>query len=144
MGEKFSIYAGEPMALALVGFDENRSGRINTICDRYLQIVASESPTWTQAQWSCVCDALNGSWLSDEINIRLAWASISDADKLDGLGAKWGIDAQALAEQVRAFSHSQTIAMVEIVERFWNRTDLPTAEALQAAGAKIRQETDVP
>lgn len=137
MGEKLSIYAGEPMALALTGHDDNRSGRINTVCDRYLQIVAHDSPTWTLAQWSAVCDALNGCWLSDEANIRFAWAEVADADRLNGLGAKWGLDAIALAEQIRAMTHGQRVALIEIVERFWQRTDLPTAEALKSAGAKI-------
>lgn len=137
MGEKLSIYAGEPMALILAGFGENRSGRLNTVCDRYLQIVAHDGPTWTLAQWSAVCDALNGIWLSDEASVRYAWAEVADADRLNGLGPKWGVDAVALVEQIRTMTHGQRVALIEIVERFWQRTDLPTAEALKSAGAKI-------
>lgn len=139
MGEKLSIYAGEPMALALIGHDENRSGRVNQVCDRYLQIVAQDAPRhWTQAQWCAACDALNGVWLRDESGIRYAWAEIADAD---GLAEKWGVDADALAQEMRGMTHGQRTAVVEIVQRFWNLSpDHPKpADALKAAGATFSQ-----
>ena len=136
-GERLSVYAGEPIALVLTGHDENRSARLNNVADRYLQIVGHDSPTWTEAQWSAVCDALNGCWLSDEASIRFAWAEVADADRLNGLGAKWGIDATALAAEIRDMTHGQRVAVVEIVERFWRHCELPTLAALKQAGAKI-------
>lgn len=142
-GQRLSVYAGEPISRVLDGHDENRSGRLNTVVDRYLQIVAHDSPEWSLAQWSAVCDALNGSWLTDEASIRFAWAEIADADRIHALGAKWDVDAAGLAQQVRGMTHGQRVALVEIVERFWARCDLETAAGLRLAGAKIA-DTDQP
>lgn len=139
MGEKLSIYAGEPMARVLVGHDENRSGRINTVCDRYLSIVAEHGPTLRLAEWCAACDALNGAWMSDEASIRFMWAEIADCE---GLGDKWGIDQPALTERIRELPLAAKVAMMEVVERFWGRTDLSTADALALAGAKIQPEPE--
>ncbi len=137
MSERITVYAGEPMALALVGHDDNRSGRLNSICARYLALVARDSPTWTRAQWCAVCDALNGAWMSEEVGIGFSWAEIADADRLNGLGEKWGVDAQALAAEIRALPFCAKVALIEIVERFWVHAGLETDAALHAAGAKI-------
>lgn len=133
-GERLSIYAGAPMQLVLGDYDEGKSPRINTVCARYLDIVAAESPTWPLAKWSAVCDALNGSWLMDDAAIRYLWATVAD---FDGLGKKWGIDQDALVSELRDASLAKKIAIIEIVERFWLRAELPAEQALAQAGAKI-------
>ena len=135
--QRYNIYAGEPFELAVNGHDENRSGRVNIICDRYLQIVADESPDWSIEKWSAVCDGLNGYWMADQISVRSAWAEIAD---FEGLGKKWGIDQEALAAEIRAMSTAQKVALIEIVERFWKNSELPTDEALKQAGAKIKAQ----
>lgn len=135
-GEKLSIYAGEPLALVLVGHDENRSGRINTVCARYLGAVAAHCPRLREAEWMAICDALNGTWLRDDDSIRYTWAEIADCD---GLAEKWGIDQQALAQRVRDMDFAAKVALVETVERFWSRCDLPAAESLKLAGAVIQE-----
>lgn len=137
---KLSIYAGEPLALALAGYAEGRSARVNTVCARYLGLVAEFVPTFTRAEWSAICDALNGVWLRDEHSLRFSWAEIADCE---GLGAQWGIDQEALAIRVRELDLARTIALVETVERFWLRCDLPTDEALKQAGARLAN-TDAP
>lgn len=133
MGEKFSIYAGEPMALALSLFDDNRSGRINAICDRYLAIVAKHTPVMTRGEWSAVCDVINGAFL-DARGIDLCWASVADSGP-DGIGEKWGVDVDALANRIRAMSLAERVAMCECVERFWSMCVEP--DALDRCGARF-------
>jgi hypothetical protein len=65
---------------------------------------------------------------------RHLWAEVEDADRLDGLGAKWGIDAHALAARLRDLSPGARMAILDAVERFWTHADLPTDEALRRAG----------
>lgn len=135
---KLSIYAGAPIQRALDGY-ENRSGRLNTVAERYLDIIARDCPALTEAEWCAVCDGLNGYWMEGGANlgVRMAWAEVADADRLTGLGAKWGVDALALAEHMQCMSAGAQAALAEVVERFWQRPELPAAEALAQAGARI-------
>ena len=142
MGKKISIYAGDPIEWALRGYEDNRSGRLNEVCSRYQQIMRDATPRWTEQEWCAVCDALNGYWMSgvsDEASLRLYWAEIEDADRLNGLGDKWGIDAQALAREIRELPMAGKIAVAEVVGRFWQAPQLQTTEALQQAGAALGQ-----
>lgn len=137
---KISIYAGTPLQSVLEGFGDNRSGRLNTVAERYTYVVERDCPTLSEAQWCAVCDALNGYWMDagdSGAGVRLAWAEIEDADRLNGLGEKWSVDAHALAMQLRDMSAGQQVAVAEVVQRFWAHSALPTREALDKAGAKI-------
>lgn len=142
---KLSIYAGEPIQQALDGHD-NRSGRLNTVAERYLDVVRRDCPALTEQEWCAVCDALNGHWWEGGdggVGVRMAWASVSDADRLDGLGAKWGVDAQALAARMQCMSAGEQVALAEVVERFWQHCELPAAEALAKAGARLVEAPEV-
>ena len=137
---KISVYAGAPIQRVLEGHGENRSGRLNTIAERYSYVVERDTPELSEAQWCAICDALNGYWLNggdSGAGVRLAWAEIEDADRLDGLGAKWGVDAGALAGWLREATAGQQVAVAEVVQRFWQHPDLPAREALELAGAKL-------
>lgn len=140
---KISIYAGRPLA-ALLEDHENRSGRINAVADRYLGIVEHHAPEMTEAEWCAVCDALNGYWITDRAGVRAMWAEIYDGDRINGLGEKWGADAIALAERVREMPFAELVALAEVVERFWQHAELPTADGLAKAGARIRIDAGTP
>ena len=139
---KISVYAGAPIQRALEGHSDNRSGRLNTVAERYTYIVERDCPVLSEAQWCAICDALNGYWLSggdSGAGVRLAWAEIEDADRLGGLGARWGVDALALAAWLREATAGQQVAVAEVVQRFWQHPDLQAREALELAGAKLAQ-----
>lgn len=139
MAERFTIYAGEPVAAILAGFEDNRSGRINQVADSYRMLIEEAVPVLTEAEWSATLDALNGSWLQDETHLRLMWASIADSAP-DGLADKWGVDLDALAGKVRGMSIAQLLALREIVWRFWNSvdgSDKPVGDLLRDCGAKF-------
>jgi hypothetical protein len=120
--KKTGIYIGDGLRAALEGRltdDASLSAAVNDVAARYAEIVRQNRPTLSPAAWLAVCDALNGIWLRDSGSLRLAWAEIADADRLHGLGAKWGVDAKALAEAVRDLDYAGLIALVDTVERFW-------------------------
>jgi len=140
MADRIHVYVGEPLARLLDGA-ENRSGRLNTLAERYLEIVRRDVPELAEAEWCALCDALDGYWMegAPEPGLRFAWASIADADRLDGLGDKWGVDAQALAARVRDLPTGALVALAEVVERFWRLqpSGRTAREDLEAAGAWI-------
>jgi hypothetical protein len=81
-----------------------------------------------------ICDALNGTIL-DESGWQCLWAEVADADRLDGLGEKWSIDAQALAARIRDASPGAKLALAEAVEEFWrSHHERPIDEGLRAVG----------
>lgn len=136
MAEKFTIYAGEPLAGVLQGHEHQRSARVNQVCADYLALVADLCPALTQGQWLAVADALNSTMVDDDRTLRLAWASVADTE---GLGEKWGIDAAALVERLRALTHPELIALREVLGRWWDLLGGHDAvQALQLAGAKIK------
>jgi hypothetical protein len=135
MAERFTIYAGEPIAAALVGYEDNRSGRLNQIAADYLQLVAALVPVMTVPEWSAVVDALNSTDLGDEQTLKLVWASIADTD---GLGDKWHVDHDALVARVRALTLPELIALREVVNRFWDLAGgIDFDHALKQSGARF-------
>jgi hypothetical protein len=66
MAERFSIYAGPPMIDAIKDlgshYGENRSGRLNTVCERYRAMVADELARidLSKNEWCAIMDANNG------------------------------------------------------------------------------------
>lgn len=116
---KAGLYLSPPIAALLEGRDEPLSARIATVAERYTHVVAGHAPDLTEAEWNACRDALNGYWMGDVDSLRLAWATIDDAGRIDGLGAKWRVDAAALAARVRAFDSATLIAFAEAIERWW-------------------------
>lgn len=121
------------------------SGRVNSVVLRYGEIAREACPALTVEQWCAVCDALNGVYLAadhpDFDPARHIWAEIADADRLEGTGAKWGVDAAALAESVRLMSFAQRVAVLEVVQRFLVEPGggKDTEAQLRAAGAVITE-----
>ena len=66
--------------------------------------------------------------------VRYAWASVADCE---GLGEKWDVDADALAQRLRTAPLAEQVSVAEVVQRFWAHPDLPTREALETAGARV-------
>lgn len=125
------------------GPDESLAGRITEVALRHRAILADATPTLTLPQWCAVADALNGYWLLCESAeptadpARHAWAEIADAE---GLGDKWNIDAQHLAQQLRDMPYAGQAAVCQVVRRFWQHPELNTLderELMTLAGARI-------
>jgi len=140
---RLRINAGLPVQAAMrAGGNEYPSGRLNAIAERYLAIVEEQRPALARQEWLAIFDVLNGAALD---NVRAesdsrgmpSWAGIAieiaDADRLHGLGGKWGIDAQALARRIAGMPETARIAVVETAERFWRLCHLRDGEALDLA-----------
>jgi hypothetical protein len=71
-------------------------------------------------------DAVNG-WASPaepvEIIVQgLRW-QVQDAIEQEGLDQKWGVNGAALVERLRQLTPTQTLALVDALERVWLRAD---------------------
>lgn len=88
--------------------------------ERYYALLAAELRTvsLTAAEALLIADALNGT-LWEPHTIRLLWAGVDDAIRLDGLAEKWQVDGAALVAKLRALTPGQTVAVIDAVERAW-------------------------
>lgn len=119
-GERLSVYASEPMAAVLAGFEDNRSARLNQVCGRYRAMLDDAKPALTRDEWMACFDALNGIGLGE--HVRFAWAEVSEACRQNGLGDKWNIDEAALVETLRGLSLAGCYALAESVDAWWEQT----------------------
>lgn len=121
MARKLGVYMSEPLERLVKDREaqDSLSGRLSTAADRYLEICDRHKPELSEAEWNACRDALNGCWMADTMSVESVWASIYDADRLDGLGKKWGIDAKALAIRIRDMPLVEKIALIEAVESWW-------------------------
>jgi hypothetical protein len=142
-GKRMSIYAGAPIDAVMgalgEGYDENFSGRINTVCERYMAMVEDELSRieLSHPEWCAIMDANNGviPWTGDfMLSATLMWANVEDSPELD---EKWGIDRRELVHKMRSLSKCAQIAMREACDRFWSLHELPTHTALVKAGIRL-------
>ena len=133
---RITIYVGEPVAALLthVGEGASVSGRLNTVAERYAEVVRRSAPALSTAQWSALADALNGTVLG-VVEIRHMADEVRDCD---GLGRKWGVDQAGLADAVDALTFAGRLAGAEIVERFWARQPGSASLSGQLAEAGAR------
>lgn len=141
---KRSVYVGAALQAAVDDVPgQTFSGRLNDIADAYRLIVAHElrAIAWTRNEWRAVMDVLNGSQIgglgSLELQALQAWANLADAPEMAG---KWRIDVDDLVGRWRALSAAGKVAVYEAAARFWARAELPTDEALAAAGVRPRSD----
>jgi hypothetical protein len=142
MTNKFSIYAGAPLIAALdaIGerYEENRSGRINTVAERYMAMVADliGRLNLSHAEWCAILDANNGVqvYIGAIEFPSMIWANVHDTP---GLGEKWAIDQADLVQRLQALPRSSLIAVQEVADRFWSRAEKPTRQALKEAGINV-------
>ena len=144
MAKRTSIYLPVHTQAVLKSYGEgSTSGTITGLIDRYQAITADAMPSLSEAEWSLICDALNGCgvWISTggPDPFLMLWAEIYDSEQ-DGLGEKWGVDIQALARRLRELPLAGRAAVWDVAARFWAHPKfdkLEIRELLLEVGAKI-------
>ena len=137
--KRTGVYLTEK-TLEIIGPARSLSGRINTIAYNYDRITSAEQPELTLAEWSLLCDILNGTVIEDNTGAHL-WADIAESGRLDGLDKKWEIDTEAFAASVRDMSIAARCAILDVIMRFWGGRDEHNEgmeKMLLTAGAKIK------
>ena len=144
MAKRTSIYMPSHIQAVLKSYGEgSTSGTVTGLIDRYQWITADAMPYLTEAEWSLICDALNGcgTWISagGPDPFPMIWAGVADSEQ-DGLGEKWGVDIQALARRLRELPLAGRAAVWDVAARFWAHeklNDLEPGKLLLEVGAKI-------
>ena len=136
--KRLTLYLTEE-SMETIGPAENLSGRVNGIIGHYSRMTAEAAPALTTGEWFFLMDMLNGTFIEDNTGDHL-WADISESGRLDGLGEKWEVDAEAFAAKIRAMPHAARCAILDVVLRYWKGDEDPTdGRSLTAAGAKIAE-----
>lgn len=117
------------------------SGTITTLVERYTRITADACPELTEAEWSAICDALNGAALlmgSGGMDLAaMVWAEVADAH---GLGEKYGVDCRELAAKLQALPLAGRYSVWDVAARFWRiapGSDSSTRDLIVAAGGRF-------
>lgn len=104
--------------------EENVSGAISRDLERYYAALERARKSLREklstAEVSAVLDNLNGVWHAEPFSIGLIYANVADGLE-DGLAEKWKIDGPALVAKLKALSFSESAALVDCAERWWNR-----------------------
>lgn len=114
-----------PLAPALDARGDNRNEVAARDLGRYYAILSRtlETVTLSEAEWNLLRDALNGTYVDEWWTGNELAAEIADA-LADGMGQKWGLDARdgaRLIDTLRRLSAAETFAIIDAVERWWQR-----------------------
>lgn len=90
---------------------------LNRVLDQELRAV-----NLSEGEASLIVDVVNGT-IFDPVSVRYLWEDVADGIELDGLDEKWDVDGASLVAKLRGLTYTQTVAIIEAAERFWN---LPT------------------
>lgn len=104
-------------------------GRYYDALRRELKLAAA---TLTRGEKLALCDVSNGT-LWDSLSAGYLWAEVADADPAQL--AQWGVDQDALVAKLRALTPTQSLALVDALERWWLLPEVTDHdESLRAVG----------
>jgi hypothetical protein len=106
--------------------------RYHAILDAHLRVLREKL---NDEETGLILDVLNGTLFADTISIGFVWHEIANSLS-DGYAAKWNCDGSALVAKLKSLSYADNAALVDAVERWWNRVGagentLPPSEALK-------------
>ena len=116
-----------------------RSATINRMIDRYTTLLNDSRrhlrEILTDAEIGLVLDVFNGTLFAEPFSIQLVAKEIEDS-LVDGYAEKWKCDGPELVHKLNGLSYADQVALVDAVERWWNRVSageskLKPAEALK-------------
>jgi hypothetical protein len=118
------------MVDAFVGryYGEEFSARLAEIVEDYTAMVSRAkkevAPLLSEAEWNYLRDMLNGTIVDAGADFAAYLAmDVEDANRLDGLGEKWEIDASALAQKLKSLSFFHGYAIIKAVDEWWAKND---------------------
>lgn len=84
--------------------------------ERYYQFLGKALPTFPEDDAIFILDALRHDRADHQV-ARLLWAVVADASRKHGLGARWGVDEEAIVAKLRDLSDFEKLAIVDACER---------------------------
>ncbi len=91
----------------------------------YKRTIAELKGVFTAAELSAIVDNMNGVGLTRQFqaNQEIFWAHLEDGNTYEGLFSKWGIDATAMQNKVKALTAAQVFFLQEEANLFWYAGD---------------------
>lgn len=135
---KYGIHAGPPLRRLIderAGPDCTPTRVVNATAARYLALLDRAAPRLSLAEWGRVIAAFDRHERRDgAAALAGLWGDRAVARRLAGEA-----DGGALLAKLQAMSDAETLAVVEIIERYWSRfdPDRPLAEALAGLGVAL-------
>ncbi|NJN48041.1 MAG: hypothetical protein HC808_17945 [Candidatus Competibacteraceae bacterium] len=146
--KKFGIYAAPPL-LRLIEerTNDQRSPTrlVNTVADRYLGIVQHSVPVLSVTEWSETLVALRQRLTTEDVpNLATLWDDVEDTLWNAKIADEQTGDVSQLANKLRQLRFSETVALVDVAERFWQRYSATSdiTEALEALGVEVCHDKD--
>jgi hypothetical protein len=116
--------AGDLLEQAALREPHNRSGSISAAMKRYFDLLKWQrrelKTMFSEGECGLILDSLNGTWLGDNLNIRLIPANIEGAIDMDRLDDKWSVDGDELKAKLASLSVAQLYAVADAVDVWWN------------------------
>lgn len=124
--ERVSItIAPDTLAIITARDPGNRSAGIAHVVSRYAGLInrihRDLKTRFSAAECGLILDALNGSYLRDDVNVMLLHASVEDSIVMDHLDRKWSVDGHALMLKLRECTAPDLYGIADAVEIWWNR-----------------------
>ncbi len=91
--------------------------------ERYLFLI-SRLPDFSQKEWNLMHDALNGiitRSVEPELAVQILAHEVDDAITSSQLDKKWEVNSSSFLSRLNALSATETMAVLDAVEKFWNR-----------------------
>lgn len=116
------------------------SPTMGRMLERYLEIIrrarANLSTIFSVPEMSLILDVVNGIDFSAPIGIAYIAQEIADSAP-DGVGQKWNVDVQTLAQKIDGLSYGEKVALVDTCERWWDRVGAGEIDLQPAAAFKL-------
>lgn len=121
---RMSITITEAVLSEIDARGEERSGVIDRDLGRYYEALRRTRRALrellSEDELSLITDARNGTAMMDAGSVQMLAAEIEDSLE-DGLADKWDVDGPDLVARLRGLPYIQCAALVDAVERHWER-----------------------
>jgi len=121
---KFSISLMPDVVASIETRGDERSTTINRCLGRYFAVLDDSrrklAELLSDAEMGLILDVFNGTLFAEPFGIQLVDREVSDS-LVDGYAEKWKCDGPALVKKLRGLDYVDQVALVDVVERWWNR-----------------------
>ncbi len=80
---------------------------------------------FSEDELNYIYDMLNSTLIqADQCSVRTVLAAeVEEADKYDGLGEKWGVNAQELAAKISGMAEFQAYTLAKMADEYWSQKE---------------------
>lgn len=124
--ERLTVYPA-PRSLAVIGASSVNCNLALEIFGGLLsEAIRQNEDLLTRAEWCYLCDLLNGTMITSEMQNSWLTVGIAEGAELEGLAEKWlhnSGDLESFISKIRALDTMRFWAVIWVVRRFWERCE---------------------